>query len=625
MTRTLTLQDIASLAGVSRQAVTNWRRRPTVQGAVVTFPLPVETIDGVARFARADVVKYLEASNRGKNADAEVEVTTFSVPDGDRLDDVVTLLALRKVVGEDLVSQSPADLLAVAGEVDPEDRFLLTEVRELADDQHLMSYVDELVAGSFGPPDALDRVYGSRLARIGNVRGLDGMVIDLLAELANVTRVHLGADDVWIDLGLHPEARRVANGFAGAHVGEGDGVRRMLRHLLIDGVEPGTGSTATVRVVSVVGQGDYDALNWIEDKVVNELAESEIAIVVGPSSALCDRLRGDNRSLRSDILKLGGLVAAFRLPRGMWKEAHRQSLGLWILQGGVQRDGTVVADLMSMTPDVSDLGSDVAGSLEQTGARQYRYARAVRYADVWTKDTVVPPGALAAPTIPTTLNDVGRKVVSATLVTRERLSGFDVDALSVEPRGVSSSDTLGQLQGERKPRVRMINGSRIKPEHAETFGTSRVLSAGSGIELRIDPLVAAEHYPNAARTEPGDVVFVERPRPSAIVDTAGGALVQTPSRILRLSKDKYAGIGSFALAAVINSLHDDAREWTTWSIPRLTVERAEELELVLADAHAYTTELHLKEVAMKGLISNLVQGVASGALVISPTTSKKAG
>ena len=60
MTHFLTLQDIAQLAGVTRQAVTNWRRRNTVRGEFLPFPVPVLTKGGVDFFDREQILDWLE-------------------------------------------------------------------------------------------------------------------------------------------------------------------------------------------------------------------------------------------------------------------------------------------------------------------------------------------------------------------------------------------------------------------------------------------------------------------------------------------------------------------------------------------------------------------------------------
>nr|WP_318546780.1 hypothetical protein [Mycobacterium lepraemurium] len=90
---TLTLQDVADLAKVRRPVVSMWRKRPIVRGVSIPFPEPVETVDGVARFARDEVVDWLTRTGRGNNREHSDDAPAVAVPDGVALEDVVTLHA----------------------------------------------------------------------------------------------------------------------------------------------------------------------------------------------------------------------------------------------------------------------------------------------------------------------------------------------------------------------------------------------------------------------------------------------------------------------------------------------------------------------------------------------------
>ena len=188
-----------------------------------------------------------------------------------------------------------------------------------------------------------------------------------------------------------------------------------------------------VKVVSVAGLDDAASLDAAGDVAV-ELDAGQIAIVIGPASALCDRLRGDLYEARRSALEMGSsdygcaLVASFKLPRGLWREAHRQSLGMWVLRGATAVGAAVVADLSGESVDASELAADLLGALEQTGARSYRYGRALRYAAIWTGDTVVPPGIGAQPSGSFDAGAAYDRLVGATIVTREAIPGFDLPA-----------------------------------------------------------------------------------------------------------------------------------------------------------------------------------------------------
>ena len=91
---TMTMQDVADLASVSRQAVRMWRKRPTVRGVSMPFPAPQTVVDGVERFDSADIVDWLEKTGRGNtpSTDAALDAPALAVPDGLTLEDAVTLL-----------------------------------------------------------------------------------------------------------------------------------------------------------------------------------------------------------------------------------------------------------------------------------------------------------------------------------------------------------------------------------------------------------------------------------------------------------------------------------------------------------------------------------------------------
>lgn len=622
----VTMTEIARIAGVTRQAVTNWRRRT----GSAPFPPAVDSVGGAERFDLREILDWLDATGRGRNVDARLDAPSIAVPGDLDLDSAVAMLALRGGVSEDLAPLSPQERIALAEELDPDDRYLLAEVRELAADDNLAAYVDELLAAAFGPSDALDRLYASRAAQ--GSRGLAPALIDLLQELAEVSRTHLGPDDVAIELRLDPRDRRVGAGFAAADSGAD---RSMLRHQALDGVSP-TGPTPTVvRVFSLVGLDDSEVLDRA-DEIALELDASQIAIVLGPSSALCDALRPTGTlhdSRKATLEGLGAepltpaLSAAFKLPRGLWREAYRKNLGIWVLQGATASKGVVVADLSARDIDRAELAADVLGALQQSRARAYRYGVVVESTFVWTNTTnaVVIPGAGAPERQPLEVGTPRARLMASTLVTREQVAGFDVPLVDGSGRQTVASRRLGSLLEGRNPAMRVQSGCRIKVEHLDADASLRVLSADPNLgDAFIDPFVAAEHYGHAVHTEPGDVVFIATPAPRALVDDVGGCLVRYPSRILR-SEPARAHIGPRALAAAINEMASSP-EWRTWPVPSVPAPQVQQLEEALAGIANHLADLRRHEAAATNLITSLIQGVADGSVALgSSTTERKAG
>ena len=58
---------------------------------------------------------------------------------------------------------------------------------------------------------------------------------------------------------------------------------------------------------------------------------------------------------------------------------------------------------------------------------------------------------------------------------------------------------------------------------------------------------------------------------------------------------------------------------------KLTDDQIELVEVTLAGAVAHLAELRRREAATHDIIANLIQGVATGGIAISPSTTKKAG
>ncbi|MGW6452791.1 hypothetical protein [Isoptericola sp. NPDC055063] len=610
---TLTKRDIAIAAGVTRQAVTNWCRRATVHGALHPFPAAVASTAGVERFDSDEVMAWLSATGRGRNSDASLDAPALTPPDDAVLEDAVALLALRSQSGDDLADLTRYEIGALVASVDPQDRVLASEAASAAASHALREYVDGLWESAFGPGDALDRLLSSRLGRELGERGLTRDAVDLLGVVARACAQYLGAGAVVLDA---PDAVAGALGEDAIVVTPHD--RELRRRLMIRGVSTAEAAASVVHVAALVGLGDDEVLDRVDD-IADGLAGGSVAIVLGPSSVLCDEVRGEILRRRRATLDVGNLVATVRLPRGWWRGAHRQALGLWVLQSTREERSPLVADVTGKAVNVGDVVDDVLGALAQSRARRFRYGRALRYDRVAAGNPLVPPGMAPAPLRGA---DLGHRdaLTAASLQTSDPVPGFDVLVLPGRDEPAPPPRSLGQMLDERA--ARRVRGSRIADEHTEPSGTTRILSADpTEPERRIDPLVAAQHYDRAQRTEPGDVVVTATPRPYALVDEVGGALIRSPSAVVRLSE--HAGIGPHALAAWIDHLQSPAADWRAWPVPRLPPDQIASVEATLTAAAAHLRELRRREAAMHDLVHHLVQGAAIGALVLDPATARK--
>ncbi len=621
--QTLTLTDIAELAHVQRPVVSMWRRRPRTRGGVeVSFPQPVSATGGIERFDRDELVTWLETTGRGNNDEARQDAPAVSVPAGVDGEDIVALLCLHAMTGDELDGLTKSQLVELAERADAHDHVVLREVRVLTDAPDLTRYVDDLVEASFGLDDALVRLESGRLRRQAGGRGLTEDVVELVRAVAAACRVHLGDEAV----ALVPPAdyqltRDVAEGFAGLRLDPDDpATRAHRRRARISGVDLLDDAAATVRVLSIVGKPATDALDAVDNLAIS-LGPSDIGIVVGSAAVLCDRLLSDAELRRSQTLRPGNLTIAIRLPRGLWKGAHRQSLALWVLHGSRGAQWLHAADLDSVVVDLDDLASDVTGALELSGGRAYRYARRADLVPVLAGAPVVPRGVRAL-----RVGNVGfaahlDRIHAATLTTSVEVAGYDLAVAPAPAQIVLRQRSLAEVAAAGHLAVK--RGSRIDVNHAGAVGTVRVLVADGSLDhLRLDPLDAERHYPRAVRTEPGDVVFAHQPRPAAQVDTEGGALVASPSRIMRLQPT--APFGPYVLAALVNQLAAGGSEWQTWSVPDLPASESAALDAALKNATHHLAELRRHERAVQDLTRSLIEGVAAGAVTLDPTITERA-
>lgn len=165
----LSMQDVADLAGVSRQAVTNWRRRPrTAHGRVNPFPSPALSRKGSDYFDQEAIVTWLEETGRGKNREASFDAPALVPPEGADMELLVMLLCLRAGSFDDLHALDAHDLAELAHTTDPDDAFLNAEMSAAIARSGLheaLEYIDALFDASTGAEDALRRITTGRLAR----------------------------------------------------------------------------------------------------------------------------------------------------------------------------------------------------------------------------------------------------------------------------------------------------------------------------------------------------------------------------------------------------------------------------------------------------------------------------
>ncbi len=609
----LTLQDIADLALVQRAVVSKWRTRPAPAAVAAAFPVARMNVSGLETFARDEVVAYLARTGRGNNSQITVDALAAAPPVRADLDVLQALLCLHALTGEELAAFTGDERAALALAEDPHDRLLLAEVRRA--DGALVTYVDDLVAASLGPGDAWRRVERGRLCRERGERGFHPDLHELVAAVTAACREHVADLDPAVAPPAELDLVTLSDGFSGiATSDEPFGAARRLRRLTaIHELQEVPAPRSTVRVAVVLETDPSVALTAL-DQLVLDLGPADLAVVVGPASLLCDALRGQGQSERAETLRSGNLVMAIRLPRGLWKNAHRQNLALWVLRGGGGYERVRMADLTEEAQIPAELTADVVAALARSEQeRAYRYARSGELATVLAGGPVVPRGVRAVHWGPGADEGHLDRVLSASLITGEPLGAFDLEVQAAPGNITRRTRSIAELRDAGQ--LRVLHGSRIDRTHAVVGGTVSVLTpSGSHDDLRLDPFDAERHYRRAHRTEPGDVVFEHQP-PRAVVDLFGGSLVASPARILRLQE--RAPIGPQALASVINTMTHS--EWETWAVPEIDRGQRHLIERTVRDAARHRAELTRRLEAVDRLTNSLVEAVAAGSVALTPS------
>lgn len=640
----MTMQDVADLAGVSRPAVSQWRRRTSIKGREVPFPTPTVGPGGRELFRAEDIVDWLRLTGRGNNAEFAEDAPATGVPQSVSFDHTLVLLCLRDNAEDDLSNLDASALVEIAASLDPEDRLLLSEVADGEFSDTELEYVDDLYSASFGAADALNRLEAGRLGRSQERRGFNPELVDVIGAVVDGIVAHTEASAIEAgrssaetfvlecdNLDFLAVADRVEGLDSHTHTDSAH-IRDLRRRALLRGCLALDSQRPKVTVASVHGLDSKEGLERL-DQAILDLKPTEYAIVAGSADLLCDRLDGLGEHRRSVSLRSsrsanhGPLVCALRLPRGMWKHAPRQNSGLLILKGQAEVDRPWVADLSEIAIDGGDLADDVAGVLtagsapDELPARAFRYVRARDIRSILGGEAIVPPGTQAV-SFATRRQDFIDDVRAASIETAEATEVFDIYVGDRPASVVVGAISLGAMIDNGT--VTRHSGGRIDASLAEDTGAMPVVDARCGGEaFRVDAFVAENSLRRRMRTLPGDVVFCSNP-PTAWVDDRGGSLVLSPNKILRRTAD--ARIGAHTLAAVINDAQ--SKEFMNWQIPRIPADQVEAVEDAMRRLSGYRQQLQVKERAAVRLGHALLSGVAAGTMELvdsslEPQTSQE--
>ncbi|MFI9615374.1 hypothetical protein ACIHCM_27475 [Streptomyces sp. NPDC052023] len=690
----ITYAEIAALAQVQRPVPTTWARRHS------DFPVPVAQENGRPLFDARAVVGWLASTGRGntdpRRLHAELALHTLaawrtpSLPAPVLIGALTSLVCLHQQLDARVADGRPWDtVLDRAADLDPEDRFLLSELRALPDPDRtgpaLAELADELIDAAYNPAEAFDWILQAR-HRLGLhdlaaeeptpavVRALAALSgVDTLDEGSVIAVPHARSGDLLA--ALHDHATEESGHIYLATDPDQARVRLLRRRMLVREVYEFRLDVVHGEELSADEWGDpnlvvcalpYEAAETRDPKAVLDrvaaltdyLDTGSTAVVLGPADVLTGPLarHGDADRLRRSFLQPGLLKAAISLPDGAYAYRPGYRTAAWILARvpEEQRTGLVLLADYSAQPLTEPVLDTLAADI------------AIWRASGWTRDprheprhaAVVPgthlddrPGAPFTPqhrtlasrytrTVaerPAVIADLERRL--SELHDRSRELRLDAQAVRRPENEPVRRTTVGRLLRTR--RLRRRPGHRFAPEHLtpeghypvltpeEILGTARVGGR------RIDRGILLTAYDHAQFTEPGDLVVTAHPHFGVHVDTEGVCLVAAPARILRVHPDADPPVRPRVLAALLRAAAAEhartsgavraSRRIEDLVIPDLSRAEADLYEAVLAEIEGRAALLREQTAALDDLTRVMAAGMADGTLTIHPLPDTDTG
>jgi hypothetical protein len=611
----MTYAEIAALAQVKRPVPTTWARRH------LDFPTPVAHEDGRPLFDARAVVDWLASTGRG-NTDArrlraELALHTLAawrtpaLPASVLIGALTSLLCLHQQLDAPVADGRPWDtVLDRAAELDPDDRFLVSELRALPDPDRtgpaLAELADELTDAAYNPAEAFDWVLQAR-PRLGSrdlaadepapavARALAALSgVDTHDEGSVIAVPHARTGDLLA--ALHDRATEDSAHVYLAADPDPAAVRLVRRRMLVRGVYEFRLDVVDGEELTADEWGypsllvcalPYEAAETRDPKAVLEqvaaltdyLDTGSTALVLGPADVLTGPLarHGDADRLRRSFLKPGLLKAAISLPDGAYAYRPGYRTAVWLLARvpEEQRTGLVLlADYSAQPltePVLATLTEDIAiwRTSGWTPDRRHdpRHAAIVHGSDLDDR-----PGAAFTPQHRTLASRHTRTVVERPVV----IADLERRLVELQERARTSGELRQHAQAELRPenqpvrrtsvarllrtrRLRRRPGHRFAPEHLTPDGHYTVLTPEEILGTariggrRMDRGIFLTAYGHAQFTEPGDLVVTAHPNFGVYVDTEGVSLVAAPARILRVRPDADPPVRPRVLAALLSA------------------------------------------------------------------------
>ncbi|MGA4507261.1 hypothetical protein ACQB6R_06055 [Propionibacteriaceae bacterium G1746] len=626
---TLSLADVARLAGVQRPVVSMWRRRPK---SGLGFPTP--TSDG--RFDAAEVVDWLEATQRGNNpdprADLAIQAVVGSSTDAALVQDLRLLLAARTMLDQPLAGMTFDDLLDETDELDPDDDYLYSDLEALGRDRfnQLAAQTDAIADAAWHPRHAFEQLTDT-LAATGKAHDTRlapelvdllaasatallspaGTMVDLSGSCADVIIRQAGKEDIptpTVTLAARQPSRDALLRYRTHDI--------TPRHVTLDDDWALRAGDVVISRLPRTADTAFDLL----DELALQLPAQTFGLIVGPAKLLTDSLPHDQVGRRDVHLRQQRVRAAVRLPQGLTRGGTREHLALWLMTPSDSSPTLWAGDLSGRAfdePTRQNLLDDLLATTRDDRARAFLTLTRSNPARVLANGSslVTQPLPQAQLLTGSAADDSAR---IQTL--RAALNAPLPDVLPHDPVAVTetapSTIRLGDALDQRL--ATLLSGTRLADLPSGTLRVWDADAVHSSDPRQVDLLALTRAHPHLQLTYPGDVVFTNHGRPRAIVDRAGGSAVAYPARIIRSTSETLV---PEAIAEAINQLPPGNGKWRTWPLPVSTISR-ETADTLMQHLQNWESLLQQRQTQLHELRRLVTRSVLSGAITLSPTTQK---
>ena len=647
---TLTMQSIADLTQVRREVVSMWRTRSA--GSEHPFPPSLSSQELV--FEAGQVAAWLEATGRGNNPDAPLEVLLHSSQFDELLEDLEassTLLLIHDLVGGPLSALSTEEVLAATAPLDLGGLVPPGRLTDLLLRSGLVRTIDELAEAAFSGRGLLDRLVSCFIrphgpwAAVALTPAGTAMLVEIVRGLLEHAHFRIdphGSGGLLLATALAAVLEDHAQPSLGlAEVDAEDPVSRAAVRMLAAHAGPdavGAPDPGTPHLALLLSQRVEDPLAFVDqiESVLLDLGPQDAAVVVGPSALLVEAIADEHVRTARDCLLLptpedpAPLRYAARLPKGLSRFGGRRRLAMWVFGTALPHAGTdwtvygEHADTPLEASAYAALTADVAAALTGgTALTAHAFLRSTRLATsalLRRREFVLTP-----------FSRPSRGGGESLARLWELDDGLLEQTLTVQATGEDGTDPTISWADALDGLAREIRGARLP---AEAIGAPAPGSVGviGPEEVRaperlgaraIDRLLLEQVTARSTLTAPGDVVFTAEGGAAALVDTAGGHVLQAPARVLRCRTDARRDRLLHPSAVAADIARQTGRDRRTWRLRTVPDDAVPALDAAAQRVQERRAHLHRQLSRLDRLEDELIQAVAAGTLTATLTTLTK--